>query len=193
MRFPQNIILNGNKINNYSVYNYWVSLYLNNLHDETQLTLKLLKFKNSKFNLVNKLKLNNNFKNKYLILKSDFSWDFFNIFFLKREKMYTKLKYSRVTQFDISSGAVAALFAGFIGFLISEKFGFELIDSGDFYFFFMYLVFLIFSLKLILRINNIEGMDYNIFSIKWILVFLNELYYLFLNRFLLSFVFLSTS
>ena len=28
-------------------------------------------------------------------------------------------------------------FAGFLGFLICEKFGFELVDSGDFYFLFM--------------------------------------------------------
>jgi hypothetical protein len=79
--------------------------------------------------------------------------------------MYTKLKYSRVTQFDISSGAVAALFAGFIGFLISEKFGFELVDSGDFYFFFMYIVFLLFSVKLLLRINDTRY-NYSVFSFK---------------------------
>ena len=56
--------------------------------------------------------------------------------------MYTKLKYSRSPQSDIVSGGVAALFAGFLGFLISEKFGIELVDSGDFYTFFMYIVFL---------------------------------------------------
>jgi len=37
--------------------------------------------------------------------------------------MYTKLKYSRVPQYDIVSGGSAALLAGFLGFLISEKFG----------------------------------------------------------------------
>jgi hypothetical protein len=66
--------------------------------------------------------------------------------------MYTKLKYSRVPQYDIVSGGAAALLAGFLGFLISEKFGFELVDSGDFYFLFMYLVFLFFSLRLFLKI-----------------------------------------
>jgi hypothetical protein len=68
--------------------------------------------------------------------------------------MYTKLKYSRVPQYDIVSGGAAALLAGFLGFLITEKFGFELVDSGDFYFLFMYLVFLSFSLRLFLKIMS---------------------------------------
>jgi hypothetical protein len=58
--------------------------------------------------------------------------------------MYTKLKYSRTPQYDIVSGGSAALLAGFLGFLITEKFGFELVDSGDFYFLFMYIVFISF-------------------------------------------------
>jgi hypothetical protein len=59
--------------------------------------------------------------------------------------LYTKLKYSRSPAYDIVSGGVAALFAGFLGFLISEKFGIELVDSGDFYIFFMYTTFLLFT------------------------------------------------
>ena len=74
--------------------------------------------------------------------KSDKIFNLFNINFLKKEKMYTKLKYSRTPQYDIVSGGAAALLAGFLGFLITEKFGFELVDSADFYFLFMYLVFL---------------------------------------------------
>ena len=70
-----------------------------------------------------------------------------NIIFLKKEITYTKLKYSRVPQADIVSGGIAAFFSGFLGYLISEKFGFELIDSGDFYFLLIYLVFLISSFK----------------------------------------------
>lgn len=77
-----------------------------------------------------------------------FSKKLFDINFLKKEKIYTKLKYSRVPQYDIVSGGSAALLAGFLGFLICEKFGFELLDSGDFYFLFMYIVFLSFSFKL---------------------------------------------
>jgi hypothetical protein len=80
----------------------------------------------------------------------------FNINFLKKEKMYTKLKYSRVPQYDIVSGGAAALLAAFLGFLITEKFGFELLDSADFYFIFMYLVFLFFSLRLFLKLFNTE-------------------------------------
>lgn len=70
-----------------------------------------------------------------------------NVNFLRKERLYTKLKYSRTPAYDIVSGGAAALLAGFIGFLVSEKFGFELVDSGDFYFFFMYVVFAAFTLR----------------------------------------------
>jgi hypothetical protein len=49
--------------------------------------------------------------------------------------------------YDIVSGGAAAILAGFIGFVVSEKFGFELADSGDFYYLFMYIVFLGFILR----------------------------------------------
>ena len=70
-----------------------------------------------------------------------------NVNFLRKERLYTKLKYSRSPAYDIVSGGMAALLAGFVGFLISEKFGFELVDSGDFYFLFMYVVFMCFSVR----------------------------------------------
>jgi len=76
----------------------------------------------------------------------------FDINFLRKEKIYTKLKYSRTPQYDIVSGGSAALFSGFLGFLICEKFGFELLDSGDFYFFFMYVVFLGFFTRLYVKL-----------------------------------------
>ena len=76
----------------------------------------------------------------------------FDINFLRKEKIYTKLKYSRVPQYDIVSGGAAALFAGFLGFLICEKFGFELLDSGDFYTFVMYVVFFSFFARVYLKI-----------------------------------------
>ena len=88
--------------------------------------------------------------------KSDKIFNLFNINFLKKEKMYTKLKYSRTPQYDIVSGGAAALLAGFLGFLITEKFGFELVDSADFYFLFMYLVFFFFVLRLFLKLFNSE-------------------------------------
>jgi hypothetical protein len=81
-----------------------------------------------------------------------------NLNFLRKERLYTKLKYSRSPAYDIVSGGSAALLAGFLGFLISEKFGFELVDSGDFYYAFMYVVFLAFSIKpLSLVASNRKG------------------------------------
>jgi hypothetical protein len=93
-------------------------------------------------------------KKKNLNEKSNYFFTLFDINFLRKEKIYTKLKYSRVPQYDIVAGGAAALFSGFLGFLICEKFGFELIDSGDFYILFMYLVFLSFSLRPFLRITT---------------------------------------
>ena len=75
----------------------------------------------------------------------------FDINFIKKERLYTKLKYSRSPAYDIVSGGAAALLAGFIGFLVSEKFGIELVDSGDFYIVFMYTIFLSFAFRPLLR------------------------------------------
>lgn len=72
--------------------------------------------------------------------------------FIRKEKVYTKLKYSRTPSYDIVSAGVAALFAGLLGFLICEKFGFELLDGGDFLFLALYLIGVFFSLKLLVRI-----------------------------------------
>ena len=69
--------------------------------------------------------------------------------------MYTKLKYSRSPQYDIVSGGVAALLSAFVGFLISEKFGYELPDSGDFYIVFMYIVFLAFATRPLLKLVGV--------------------------------------
>lgn len=98
-------------------------------------------------------------------------WSLFDINFIKKEKIYTKLKYSRCPQYDIVSGGVAALFAGFIGFLISEKFGIELVDSGDFYTFFMYCVFFFFACKPFLKVVSQENTVWNFFSLKPLFVF----------------------
>lgn len=116
-------------------------------------------------------------------------WSLFDINFLKKEKMYTKLKYSRSPQYDIVSGGVAALFAGFIGFLISEKFGIELVDSGDFYTFFMYIVFLCFATRPFLRIMSKKNTLYHFVSLKYLLQYLHTLVVLGF-KFLLNFVIL---
>lgn len=66
--------------------------------------------------------------------KSDSLYNSVNINFIRKERIYTKLKYSRTPGYDIVSGGSAVLLAGFLGFLASEKFGIELVDSGDFYY-----------------------------------------------------------
>lgn len=72
-------------------------------------------------------KTNSNYSNSY-------NTDNFNLNFIKKEYTYTKLKYSRTPGYDIVSGGSAVILAGFLGFLVSEKFGIELVDSGDFYY-----------------------------------------------------------
>ena len=90
----------------------------------------------------------------------------FTIFFLRKEEIYTKLKYSRCPQYDMVSGGLAALFAAFLGFLICEKFGLELLDSGDFYIAFMYGVFATFSLRPLIRSMTKGALAYNVISPK---------------------------
>jgi len=101
-----------------------------------------------------------------------------NVNFLRKERLYTKLKYSRSPAYDIVSGGAAAILAGFLGFLISEKYGFELVDSGDFYFLFMYLVFLSFSVRpLLITISSNDGIR-SIFSLRPVLLFFLNIFYL---------------
>lgn len=103
--------------------------------------------------------------------------------FLRKEKIYTKLKYSRCPQYDIISGGFAAIFAGFIGFLISEKFGIELVDSGDFYIALMYGIFSIFSIRPLLRIYSITSTPYAPYSLKYSVLFWLDFCNLVLNWF----------
>ncbi len=122
-------------------------------------------------------------ENKIGFFTSNNLWSLFDINFLRKERIYTKLKYSRVPQYDIVSGGAAALFAGFLGFLICEKFGFELVDSGDFYFLFMYLVFLFFFCRLFLKIMEFNTPSWNIISLKWLIFFYRTLLILILKFF----------
>lgn len=119
-------------------------------------------------------KQTNNYKTN-LTFKSSLLWNLFDIYFLRKERVYTKLKYSRVPQYDIVSGGSAALFAGFLGFLICEKFGVELVDSGDLYIVFMYVVFLCFALKMLLKIMEADALVWNFFSYKWLILFYYQL------------------
>ena len=136
--------------NNFKIINYYS---IKNFYQPQTLSTRLKKTKNKLG--VYFLHISNNntsvgFETTSISTHSLFSY--FNCSFLKKEKLYTKLKYSRSPQYDIVSGGVAALFSGFLGFLVSEKFGIELVDSGDFYVLFMYAVFLVFSLRPLVKI-----------------------------------------
>lgn len=108
-------------------------------------------------------------------------WNMFDLNFLKKEKIYTKLKYSRVPQYDTVSGGSAALLAGFLGFLICEKFGFELLDSGDFFILFMYVAFFCFSCRLLLKITSKDTPSWGILSYKWFFFFYKSIFFVFFN------------
>tara|TARA_Y100000739_G_C20261212_1_gene307832 strand:+ start:107 stop:577 length:471 start_codon:yes stop_codon:yes gene_type:complete len=105
-----------------------------------------------------------------------------NVNFLRKERLYTKLKYSRSPAYDIVSGGMAALLAGFVGFLISEKFGFELVDSGDFYFLFMYIVFLCFSIRPLLVTFNSKTTFIEAISVKPIIKFYLNLFFFLIKK-----------
>jgi hypothetical protein len=133
---------------------------------------------------LNKLNLTFNFDNQ---TRSSFYANtlknLININFLRKERLYTKLKYSRSPAYDIVSGGAAALLAGFLGFLVSEKYGFELVDSGDFYYAFMYLVFLGFSIRPLLTSIDYNDSLRSIFSLKLFANFyMNLIYYFFKRR-----------
>ena len=91
----------------------------------------------------------------------------FEIYFLRQERTYTKLKYSRVPQYDMVSGGSAALLAGFLGFLVCEKFGFELLDSGDFYILFMYGVLTGFIGRLFLLLQTTAPTTFTFYHPVW--------------------------
>lgn len=105
----------------------------------------------------------------------------FDINFLRKEKIYTKLKYSRVPQYDAVSGGSAAILAGFLGYLITEKFGLELLDSGDFWFVFMYGVFSTFCFYPLLRIVTKAELNWSSLSPKWGYFFYSQIVKLLLN------------
>ena len=112
---------------------------------------------------------------KNLQKNTSFTLSLFDIHFIRKERLYTKLKYSRCPQYDIVSGGFAAIFAGFVGFLISEKFGIELVDSGDFYNAFMYGVFGVFFSRLLIRLYSKDETLYHPLSLKHLMLFYRDL------------------
>ena len=67
---------------------------------------------------------------------------------------------------------LAALPAGFIGFLKSEKFEIELVDPEYFYISFVYDVFTVFSLRLLIVPYSKHETPYNPISLKYPIGFL---------------------
>lgn len=90
-------------------------------------------------------------------------YNIINIKFTQKEYLYTKLKYSRTPAYDIVSGGSAALLAALFGFLIAEKSGFEMLDSGDLYYLFMYGVFISLIIRsFVSSISITEGVFYHL-------------------------------
>jgi hypothetical protein len=119
---------------------------------------------------LNLLLLNSSIKTKYNIKntkiahlhknyfnKSKLVYNGFKNHLLKKEYIYTKLKYSRVPQVDYVSGGIASLLAGLLGFLVTEKFGFELLDSGDFYILFYYIIFIFVVIRIFFKANILDS------------------------------------
>lgn len=104
--------------------------------------------------------------------KHDTLYNSVNVNFIRKERIYTKLKYSRTPSYDIVSGGSAVLLAGFLGFLASEKFGIELVDSGDFYYLWMYGVFLVFSFRPLLTASSSTQSIWSLLSLRYLLNFL---------------------
>lgn len=198
MRYPNHIILDVVKFNNTNITSNWTSSYKSFLTKKTHINNTLCVLNNIKLSSKSITNLNTStvqMKSSVTIpmLKTSnpsqkkstsLLWSLFDINFLKKEKIYTKLKYSRSPQYDIVSGGVAALFAGFLGFLISEKFGIELVDSGDFYTFFMYIVFLCFATRPFFRILSKKNTLYHFISLKYLIDYIYTIIFLIFNFFI---------
>lgn len=182
MKYPNHILLDINRVGTQKLTNSWIITYKSTFINKTlKKSIKNVLTNDDVIILVSRRKKNLKKNNSLL-------WSIFDINFLKKEKIYTKLKYSRSPAYDMVSGGVAALFAGFLGFLISEKFGIELVDSGDFYTFFMYCVFLSFSLRPFLKILSKNNTIWHFFSYKFLLNYLIILVNLIIKYFLTSFI-----
>lgn len=149
----------------------------NNLHKDVLLEINKKDLTNDE-----DLKIKNISKEKFKRFNSS-KWVFnADINFLKKEFVYTKLKYSRSPQYDTVSGGFAALLAGFIGFLISEKFGIELVDSGDFFIVLMYALFLGFTVRLLFILGSDVSAPYLAFNFYTNKFFFKELFLFIIKR-----------
>jgi hypothetical protein len=139
---------------------YTLQIFNNNSFKTTNFSLN---YKKNLYTLLQKTNLN---------YSSSYNTDNFNLNFIKKEYTYTKLKYSRTPGYDIVSGGSAVILAGFLGFLVSEKFGIELVDSGDFYYLWMYIVFLCFSVRPLLITSSENQSILSLLSLRYIFNFL---------------------
>lgn len=189
MKYPNHIILDIKTNTIQPNLSYWAVSYNKLLYSNLSSVEQFLSYKNLMTKQLVKqefvvFKTFNHSKQANLNIASTLTqptWNIFNIFFLRKEKIYTKLKYSRCPQYDMVSGGLAALFAGFLGFLICEKFGLELLDSGDFYIAFMYGVFMTFSLRPLMRSFSKDNPVYNVLSLKFLFSFLLKIFVLLIS------------
>lgn len=174
MKYPKHLLLDFQTLLPNSQTPYWVFSYKKTLTLD-KFFLSQLEALLSRKNLKQASRTTKNPKSStyFLFTRTYLAWEdqLFNIHFLRKEKLYTKLKYSRCPQYDMVSGGLAALLSAFLGFLIAEKFGLELLDSADFYIFFMYTVFGVFSLRPLLKIINARQVNYWVCSPKYAIGF----------------------
>lgn len=204
MRLPNHIVLDFYTNNNNNTVKYWptyviegsgsIPLFLNNqfivekLSNNNFSNIKIFRIKKYNLdynvkNLQNLLQLVNTPKKNNKSSKISTLINSINIIFLRKEPIYTKLKYSRTAAYDIVGGGSALFLAGLLGFLVSEKFGIELVDSGDFYYLFMYVVFLAFAIRPLLTVINPKHSLIHALNVKAILEFYNTIIYYILNIF----------
>ena len=182
MQYPNHLILDVSSTPNFFYFKKWDNIFLTKLKKDYSMLISLNYIKTLQQLTVFFPK--NNFLKTFLqktFIFSSKTFELFDVNFLRKDKLYTKLKYSRCPQYDIVSGGWAALFAGLLGFLISEKFGIELVDSGDFYTAFMYGVFFCFSLRPLLRIIDKNSTWKTCFLLKNLMKFLLNMLQLFLK------------
>jgi len=192
MRYANHIVLDFENSKKMQNSQYWVFKFINQQPLEPSFithvkVLDILISGQTKFNQQGTIESNlSNLLSSSILPYSNHlntTLNLININFLRKEKLYTKLKYSRSPAYDIVSGGAAALFAGFLGFLVSEKFGFELVDSGDFYFLTMYIVFLCFSLRPLLTAAESTKSVWSSLSLYNIFLFYVEVISLFFRSF----------
>jgi len=181
LRHPNHIILDFFIKNHNKTEQYWVMYFL----DTRRFTPKFLyskTFKRKQFALTPstgaRLTLFQNPEFFSLFTKThitNYLLNFVNANFLRKERLYTKLKYSRSPAYDIVSGGSAAILAGLLGFLTSEKFGIELVDSGDFYYLWMYTVFLVFSIRPLITVSSAKKSFRSVLNLTRVFNFYNTI------------------